>query len=76
MTYLENLHLERIKVNNKALKQGDGKAWDNVKTKSAKMLNPRGRYFKRFEQMESSSFFSQVEKEAKELTDFFAQFKG
>ena len=52
MCYLENLQEAMIAANEKARKQGDGKAWDNVKAKTKKRMTPRGKFFKRFHKQE------------------------
>ena len=43
--YMQNLDEQLVRMNRKALKHKDGKAWDNKKAKVSKMHKPRGKAY-------------------------------
>lgn len=60
MIYLENLRRLCIQTNKKALDYRDGKAWDNRKRKTRKQCCPRGKAFRRFEDMERKAAWDRL----------------
>ena len=59
-TYFENLHDTCIQANKNALMHKNGKAWDNKKSKTRKLYCPRGKAFKRMEQLDTSHSWRQI----------------
>lgn len=61
MTYLEQLNETRLQYNNSRLNKGDGKAWDNRKSKGAKRYDPRGKVIKRMRQIERTAWWNKAQ---------------
>ena len=52
MDYMHRLNQALVDNNRKAFLYRDGKAWDNRKAKTQRLLAPRGKVFERLESLE------------------------
>lgn len=59
-TYNENLNKNLKDNNRKALKYGDGLAWDNKKAKTSRLYKPRGRAYRRLDSIETRKLLLQA----------------
>lgn len=62
MTYLDNMHAEMIKANEKSRSQFKNKAWDNKKAKTRKRMLPRGKVFQRLEERTRKAWWENLQK--------------
>ena len=69
MTYFDKVKLTIVNANAKSLKEGKGKAWDNVKGKNRKRYVPRGKVFDRLEQIQRTVWWEETKTEIDSLID-------
>lgn len=60
MSYFKKLQDTVIKANKVALQNKNGKAWDNKKTKNRGRYCPRGKAFKRMEQLDRTTDWNAI----------------
>jgi len=69
LTYIERVQGACIDANHAAMLYGDGKAWNNRKAKTRKMYVPRGKCFKRMEEMQRDADWRNINEGLEFLLD-------